>query len=75
MYDSLLSGQIGEWMISIEEEGMDTNGYIPEHSRAWGESVELDLQGRKARVRCRQNFKSRVTGKVEWRWREKHISW
>lgn len=75
MYDSLLSGQIGEWMMSIEEEGMDTNGFIPEHSRAWGESVELDLQGRKARVRCRQNFKSRVTGKVEWRWREKYISW
>ncbi|CZR52497.1 uncharacterized protein PAC_02374 [Phialocephala subalpina] len=75
MYDSLLSGQIGEWMMSIEEEGMDTNGYIPEHSRAWGESVELDLQGRKAKVKCRQNFRSRVSGKVEWRWREKHVVW
>ncbi|KAE8448837.1 hypothetical protein EG329_008839 [Mollisiaceae sp. DMI_Dod_QoI] len=78
MYDSLLSAQIGEWMMSIEEEGIDITGYIPEHSRAWGESVELDFlegQSRKAKIRCRQNFRSRVSGKIEWRLREKHISW
>ncbi|KUJ13563.1 uncharacterized protein LY89DRAFT_737539 [Mollisia scopiformis] len=75
MCDSLLSGQIGQWMMSLEEEGMDATGYIPEHARAWGEAVELEIQGRKAKVRCRQNFKSRVTGKTEWRWREKHICW
>lgn len=75
MHDSLLSGQIGRWMMGLEEEGMDSNNYIPEHARVWGESVKLELQGRGAKVRCRQNFKNRATGQLEWRWRETYICW
>jgi len=70
MYDSFLAGKIGEWMMSIEDEGMDEIGYIPEHARAWGESIELDLQRRKAKVRCRQNVKE-----GGWRWRERDVCW
>lgn len=75
MYDSLLSGQIGRWMMTLEEEGMDANNRIPEHARAWGESVKLELEGRGATVKCRQNFKIKATGKVDWKWRETYICW
>ncbi len=37
MYDSILAGRIGQWMMDMEEEGADENGEIPEHARAWGE--------------------------------------
>jgi hypothetical protein len=70
MYDSILAGKIGQWMMDIEEEGADENGNIPEHARAWGECVELELQRRRARVKCRQNV---IGG--GWIWRETQISW
>ncbi|CZT10035.1 uncharacterized protein RCO7_03172 [Rhynchosporium graminicola] len=74
MYDSLLAGRIGEWMLGIEEEGMDEFGRIPECARAWGETVTLDLQRRSARVRCRQHFLDRE-GEMAWRWRERDVCW
>ncbi|KAL2072939.1 hypothetical protein VTL71DRAFT_10263 [Oculimacula yallundae] len=74
MYDSLLAGRIGEWMMGIEEEGMDEYGCIPESTRAWGECVTLDLQRRRALVRCRQNFLDE-DGRVAWRWRERDVCW
>ncbi|PVH75905.1 hypothetical protein DL98DRAFT_465918 [Cadophora sp. DSE1049] len=74
MYDSLLAGKIGEWMMGIEEEGMDEYGCIPESARAWGECVTLDLQRRRAVVRCRQNCME-ADGKIGWRWRERDVCW
>ncbi|KAH7407147.1 hypothetical protein BKA64DRAFT_572310 [Cadophora sp. MPI-SDFR-AT-0126] len=74
MYDSLLAGKIGEWMMGIEEEGMDEYGCIPESARAWGECVTLDLQRRRAMVRCRQNYME-ADGRMCWRWRESEIFW
>lgn len=70
MYDSILAGKVGQWMMDIEEEGVDENGDIPEHARVWGECVELELHQRKAKVKCRQN----VLG-GGWIWRETQISW
>lgn len=75
MQDSFLSGQIGRWMMELEQAGMDSNNYIPEHARVWGETVELDLQGRGAKVKCRQNFMDPVTGTLEWEWRETYFRW
>ncbi|KAH7357243.1 hypothetical protein BKA65DRAFT_223448 [Rhexocercosporidium sp. MPI-PUGE-AT-0058] len=74
MYDSLLAGKIGEWMMGIEEEAMDEYGCIPESSRAWGECVTLDLQRRRAVVRCRQNYLEQ-DGRIGWRWRERDVFW
>ncbi|KAK0117374.1 hypothetical protein ONS96_013204 [Cadophora gregata f. sp. sojae] len=74
MYDSLLAGKIGEWMMGIEEEGMDEYGCIPESARAWGECVTLDLQRRRALVRCRQNYME-ADGRIGWRWRERDVGW
>lgn len=50
--------------------------YIEERNRAWGEMVEvLDVPvGRRARVRCRQNFRHE-DGSVRWRWKETEVSW
>ena len=70
MGDSLLAGQTGQWIIGIEEEGMEADGYIPEDARCWGESTELDMHRRSARVRCRQNLRG-----GGWRWRETQIFW
>ncbi|KAN0112291.1 hypothetical protein V8E51_005242 [Hyaloscypha variabilis] len=70
MYDSVLAGKVAQWMMDIEEEGVDENGEIPEHARVWGECVELELHQRRARVKCRQN----VMG-GGWIFRETQISW
>jgi len=70
MYDSVLAGKVGQWMMDIEEEAVDENGDIPEYARAWGECVELELHQRRAKVKCRQN----VLG-GGWIWRETQISW
>jgi hypothetical protein len=75
MHDSLLCGQIGRWMMSLEEEDMDSNNYIPEYARVWGESVTLEPEGRGAKVKCRQNFRNRSTGRLDWRWKETYICW
>ena len=70
MYDSVLAGKVGEWMMNLEEEGVDQNGEIPEYARVWGEHVELGLQRRRAKVKCRQNVRE-----GGWIWRETEISW
>ncbi len=49
-------------MMGIEEEGMDEYGFIPEHARAHGETISLELQKRSAVVRCRQNVREPVGG-------------
>ncbi|KAF4637488.1 hypothetical protein G7Y89_g592 [Cudoniella acicularis] len=62
MFDSYLMGQVASFIVNIEEEGMDEIGYIPEEKRAWGESMELDLQRRRAIVKVRVGRK----GTSEW---------
>ena len=49
-----LAGKAAAWMQSIEEEGMTESGYIPEHARAYAETIEMDQEKRKATITCRQ---------------------
>ena len=70
MFDSLLAGQVAAWMMDLEEEGMAEFGHIPEHARAWGECIMLDLHAKRAIVKCRQNVKE-----GGWRERETVIAW
>jgi hypothetical protein len=72
MYDSLLAGEIGQWIMGLEEEGRDENGYIPECSRVWGENVELNLQRRSAKVTCKLNVKDPPGA---WVLKERVICW
>ncbi|KAI9049729.1 hypothetical protein LZ554_005881 [Drepanopeziza brunnea f. sp. 'monogermtubi'] len=69
MYDSFLAGQIGQWMMEIEEEAVDERGFVPEGKRAWRECIELDLQRRRARVTCK------VGSWKGWQERERSVSW
>jgi len=71
MYDSLIAGQVAAWVMSLEEEGMDEIGFIPEEKRAWGVCVETDLQRRVARVRCKVGRK----GTGLWREERTEVSW
>jgi hypothetical protein len=71
MYSSLIAGQVAAWMISLEEDGMDEIGYIPEEKRAWGECLELDLQRRTALVKCKLGRK----GTNDWEERMTEICW
>lgn len=71
MYDSLLLGQVASFIVNVEEEGMDEIGYIPEESRVWGESMELDLQRRRALVKVRVGRK----GTSQWSERIIQIDW
>lgn len=72
LWDSFVAGKIGAWVMSIEEEGMNEDGYIPEDARAYGENTELDMLIRMGTVRCRQNVKGMKGG---FRIRETVIRW
>lgn len=54
MLDSLVLGGLSNWIMAIEEEGMDMIGFIPDERRAWGVSMTIDLPRRvvvaKARI-------------------------
>lgn len=53
LWDSIFAAKILEWIIELEEQGMDENGYIPEAARTRAVSASFDLQQRKACVSCR----------------------
>lgn len=59
-----------EWIIGIEEEGIDRNGVIPETARTRAVNAELDLPNRRARVSCRVQ---RPDGELELK--EAAVSW
>ncbi|TVY14250.1 putative transcriptional regulatory protein [Lachnellula arida] len=71
MCSSLIAGQVAAWMTSLEEQGMDEIGYIPEEKRAWGECLEIDLQRRTALVKCKLGTK----GTNDWGEMRTEISW
>lgn len=67
IWDSVLCGKVADWLNRLEEDaGMDWDGkgkapqrwdgFVDEDRRVWGESIERDLQSRRAVVRCRQNI-------------------
>lgn len=43
------------WIMEMEEDGMDEDGFIPEDNRCFGETFALNTAIRTAEVRCWQN--------------------
>ncbi|RDL40173.1 uncharacterized protein BP5553_00152 [Venustampulla echinocandica] len=58
MWDSLIAGNIADWVMGIEEEGIDAIGYIPDTNRVWGIAIELDLHRKLALGKCRVGIKN-----------------
>jgi hypothetical protein len=57
--------------LGLEDEDFFLGGEV----RAWGPVIEWDVQdGRRAKVRCRQNFRA-GDGSISWCWRETDIEW
>ena len=59
------------WIMEMEEEGMDEFGFIPETVRCWGETFELNVVERVAKIRCWQNVREEggfVERKATFRW-------
>lgn len=44
--DAFIAGQLTDWIRNIEEEGMDEQGYIPEHKRVVMTICDVDLNAR-----------------------------
>jgi hypothetical protein len=53
-WDSALALKSAAWMIGIEEEGMNSKGFIPEESRVKMIVTQCDLHLHKATVKCGQ---------------------
>lgn len=72
MWDSFLAAKAGEWIVSIEEEGMDERGFIPEGNRIWGEVMDVDFGKREVVVRVRRwkNLAKKV-----WKFRKEVLRW
>jgi hypothetical protein len=84
IWDSILCGKVADWLFRLERDaGLDWNGrgrapqkwdgFADEDRGVWGESIERDLQGRRAVVRCRQNVPlvrgggwTELSSVVEW---------
>jgi hypothetical protein len=65
IWDSALCGRTAKWMMDMEEEGMDENGFIPEYSRCFGETYDLNMPRKTAIVRCMQNVSEPIGGSIE----------
>jgi hypothetical protein len=53
LWDSITMGKVGYWIMTLEEEGKDMNGYISDSNRAWGHSIQLDIRKKVNLVKCR----------------------
>jgi hypothetical protein len=56
IWDSFVAGKMATWIMEMEEEGMDKEGFIPEEWRCWGETFSLDWVSQTASVRCWQGI-------------------
>lgn len=54
VWDSSLAAGMGQWFMSVEEEGLQFGDYIPEQSRVRISNVKQDFQKRTAYVSCSQ---------------------
>jgi hypothetical protein len=72
VWDSLLAGKISKWIMEIEEEGIQDDGFVPEWSRIRGAEVNFDLKERSAQVRCLRRYEE---GNDEMKVREVEITW
>lgn len=82
MWDSLLCGKVGEWIMEVEEEGMQdfdpsdpvsASEMVPEDKRVMVKEILFDLQRREATLRC--GTRGARDGDVDSRARETNILW
>lgn len=52
MWDALIMAATAEWIMGVEEEGMDENEVIPESERVRITGIKIEYWRRKADVRC-----------------------
>ena len=69
IWDSIAVGNIAGWIRDIEEEGLAPGGWVPEESRAFLTSMNIDLFHRRANVWATQRT---LKGLV---YREKLLTW
>jgi hypothetical protein len=59
MRDSIASAERAEWITGLETQGLKEGQKIPEHSRVFGEKLELDVENTsKVVARCSQTTES-----------------
>lgn len=82
MWDSLLCGKVGEWIMEVEEQGMmefeiwnalSTSELVVESKRVMVKEILFDLQSRTATLRC--GTRGTMDGDLDLRAGETHISW
>jgi len=82
MWDSLLCGKVGEWIMEVEETGMmefemfnpvSTSELVEEDKRVMIKEILFDLQSRTATLRC--GTRGAMEGDADVRAKETHISW
>lgn len=82
MWDSFLCGKASQWILEVEEEGMDyfemwdplaVNEKVGEHKRVMVKEILFDLQRREATIRC--GTRGAHEGDQDGKARETNISW
>ena len=82
MWDSILCGKVGAWIMEVEEEGLtpfdhfnplSTTQVVGEDQRVMVKEILFDLQRREATLRC--GTRGAREGDVDIRGRETYVSW
>ena len=61
VWDSWQAAKVAEWIVSIEEEGCDSNGFIPEEWRVRMTSLNVEMHtGGRVSVGCTQGSRNHV---------------
>ena len=61
VWDSWQAAKVAEWIVSIEEEGCDSNGFIPEEWRVRMNSLNVEMHsGGRVSVQCTQGSRNHV---------------
>lgn len=56
IFDSLMAAKIAQFVMSVEEEGVDEFGFVPEEARVRVSNVEPDMLGRRASITAGQKI-------------------
>jgi hypothetical protein len=82
MWDSILSGRVGQWIMNIEEQGLSpyigsfdaaTREVVPDHQRVMVKEILFDLQNREAMLRC--GTRGLLEDDIDTRAKEQNIWW
>jgi hypothetical protein len=82
MWDSILSGRVGQWIMDIEEQSLQTwtgplnaaaREVVPDDQRVMVKEILFDLQNREAMLRC--GTRGLREGDVDLRAKEQNMWW